>query len=259
MPLYYEQHGSINNPTLIFLHGFLGNHSDWHHTIEQLKDHFHCIAIDLPGHGNSVTTELPLETGFSHCHQLIRFCVDELAVTSFALIGYSLGGRIALDYARTQHDPRLTHLLLESSHIGLQDEHDKMQRYHADVMWATSFATQSIEDNLYEWYDQAIFNDLSDTEKKDIIEYRMDNYGVYLSNTLLATSLSQQICALPFMQETTLPISYFYGENDAKFQQIANRLPVKKNITIHPFTGLGHNIHIQQPINYAEHIKQQFL
>jgi len=259
MPLYYEQYGSTNNPTLIFLHGFLGNHLDWHHTIEQLKDQFHCVAIDLPGHGNSVTTDLSIEKGFTHCHQLIRFCVNELGVSSFALVGYSLGGRIALDYARSQQDPRLTHLILESSHIGLQNERDKMQRYHSDLIWAESFATQPIEENLYEWYDQPIFDDLSDTEKKGVIEHRMDNYGVYLANTLLATSLSQQTCALPFIQETALPISYFYGQNDNKFTQIANALPIKKNINIHPFAGLGHNIHIQQPIIYAEQIKQQLL
>ena len=40
MPLYYEQHGSSDNPTLVFLHGFLGNSLDWHTTIEQLKKTF---------------------------------------------------------------------------------------------------------------------------------------------------------------------------------------------------------------------------
>jgi len=259
MPLYYEQQGTSDNPTLVFLHGFLGNRLDWQTTIEQLKGSFHCVTIDLPGHGNSTAIDLPLNNGFEHCHQLIKYCLDELNIQSFIFIGYSLGGRIALDYARSQHDPRLKHLILESAHVGLDNEMDKKIRYQSDSTWAECFATQSIEDSLYEWYDQTIFDDLSDAEKGHLIETRELNYGVYLANMLLATSLSQQHSARPFLEKTLLPISYCYGEKDTKFMMIAKSLPQKNNIKIQCFNGLGHNTHIKQPIAYANNIKQILL
>lgn len=259
MPLYYEQQGSKHNPTLVFLHGFLGNGLDWQTTIKQLTADFHCVSIDLPGHGHSTTIDLSLEKGFDSCHRLIRFCLNELNIHSFVFVGYSLGGRIALDYARSQNDPRLKHLILESTHSGLNNKAEQIQRYQSDLIWAECFATQSMEDSLYDWYDQAIFDDLSDAEKGMLIEKREDNYGVYLANMLLATSLSHQHCAKQFMATTDLPISYCYGEKDSKFKHIAESLPQRKNLVIQGFDGLGHNTHIKQPITYANNIKKILL
>ena len=259
MPLYSEQQGSTDKPTLVFLHGFLGNRQDWQSTIDQLKDDFHCVTIDLPGHGRSAGSVISVENGFENCHQLIRFCLDALNIQSFSLIGYSLGGRIALDYARTQHDLRLKHLILESCHIGLSNDSEKEKRYHFDLTWAERFSTQAIEESLSEWYNQAIFNDLGEQEKKLTIEKRSHNYGVFLANMLLSTSLSKQQSALSYLTATTLPITYFYGQKDTKFTGIAKLFPQTKNIKSQCFNGLGHNTHQQDPINYAHNIKQIFL
>jgi len=258
MPLYSEQQGSTDNPTLVFLHGFLGNREDWQTTIDQLKDDFHCVTIDLPGHGRSAGSVISLENGFENCHQLIQFCLDSLNIQSFSLIGYSLGGRIALDYARTQNDLRLKHLILESCHIGLSDDTEKKKRYQFDLTWAERFSTQAIEESLYQWYEQAIFNDLSEQQKEATIEKRSHNYGVFLANMLLSTSLSHQLCAQSYLAVTTLPITYFYGQKDTKFTNIAKLIPQTKNIKIRCFNALGHNTHQQDPINYANNVKQIF-
>ncbi|WP_413701178.1 alpha/beta fold hydrolase [Psychromonas sp. KJ10-10] len=166
MPLHKQQQGHADNPTLVFLHGFLGNRHDWSDTVEILKDDYHCVSIDLPGHGASVTTPGSLKDGFNHCHQLIKDVINDLDIKQFTLIGYSLGGRIALDYARTQNDTRLTALLLESCHTGLTDDDEKERRFMQDHSWAKQFATESIVETLYDWYDQEVFSDLSDRKKK---------------------------------------------------------------------------------------------
>ena len=256
MPLYSEQQGSNKNPTLVFLHGFLGNRKDWQSTIEALKNDFHCVTIDLPGHGRSVSTAVALKNGFGSCHQHIKFALDALNIQTFTLIGYSLGGRIALDYARTQNDPRLTHLILESCHTGLDSNEEKQKRYQFDLAWAERFSTQSIEESLYQWYQQPIFEDLTNQQKLDIIEQRSHNYGVFLANMLLSTSLANQQCALPFLTKTSLPITYFHGQKDTKFSKIAILIPQNKNIKIECFNAVGHNTHQQDPINYANNIKQ---
>ena len=259
MPLYSEQQGSDKNPTLIFLHGFLGNRKDWKKTIKHLKADFHCITLDLPGHGMSAGNLAPLEGGFEHCHELIKFSLSELNITSFTLIGYSLGGRIALDYARTQDDPRLTHLILESSHIGLSDEMEKQQRYHFDLTWAERFSTQSIEESLYQWYEQPIFSDLTIQQKEYVIEKRSHNYGVFLANMLLSTSLGNQVCAEEYLTNTTLPVTYFYGEKDIKFSKLASSMSENTKVKTVCFNNLGHNTHQQDPISYANMIKQILL
>jgi 2-succinyl-6-hydroxy-2,4-cyclohexadiene-1-carboxylate synthase len=67
---------------IVFLHGFLGQKSDWDQVIEWLPHP--CIAFDLPGHGSS-------SIDFDLFSQL-----DKLP--PFHLVGYSMGGRIARQY-----------------------------------------------------------------------------------------------------------------------------------------------------------------
>jgi 2-succinyl-6-hydroxy-2,4-cyclohexadiene-1-carboxylate synthase len=256
MPLYKQQQGCRSKPTLVFLHGFLGSSSDWQETINLLKDNFHCVSIDLPGHGASVTTEASLKDGFNHCHQLINNAIDDLEINSYTLIGYSLGGRIALDYARTQNDTRLTSLLLESSHTGLTDEDTKERRFMQDYSWAKKFATENIVETLYEWYDQSIFSDLSDRKKEMIINKREDNFGVPLANMLLATSLGKQTDALPYLQQTTLAVHYCFGGKDKKFKTFSTQLEGLKHINIVEFYLAGHNTHQHDAAQFAQYILQ---
>lgn len=254
MPLYKQQQGCNSKPALVFLHGFLGSSKDWNETINLLKEDFYCIAIDLPGHGASVTTASSLKDGFEHCHQLIKDVLDDLDIKQYALIGYSLGGRIALDYARTQHDARLKTLLLESSHTGLADEQIKERRFMQDHSWAKKFATQHIIDTLYEWYDQEIFSDLSDRKREMIIDKRAENYGVPLANMLLSTSLGKQTDALPFLQNTALTVHYCFGEKDKKFKSVAQKLEDITHINSVAFAKAGHNIHQHDAQQFAEFI-----
>ncbi len=45
--------GGTGEPALLFLHGYGGSIVEWDHHIQDLKQDFNCIALDLPGHGKS--------------------------------------------------------------------------------------------------------------------------------------------------------------------------------------------------------------
>lgn len=263
MPLFSQTQGTAQSPALVFLHGFLGNHHDWSETIKHLKDCFYCISIDLPGHGNSASITIPLDKGFETTNRLIKAVLDDLQIKEYILIGYSLGGRIALDYARTQQDHNLKALVLESCHSGYQTQDEKDQRFAHDLNWAKRFATQSVMQSLNQWYEQDIFNDLSCEQKNNLVNKRSQNYGVCLANMLLATSLAQQSDAYPFLQNnaaqaTPLPVYYCCGEKDNKFKTLGRALAKLENIQLTEFAGSGHNIHQQNPLQYALFIKQHF-
>jgi 2-succinyl-6-hydroxy-2,4-cyclohexadiene-1-carboxylate synthase len=261
MPLFSQVQGQAENPTLVFLHGFLGNVDDWSETINYLKDDYYCVSLDLPGHGHSFANTPPLQDGFQYCHRLIKDTLDNLHVKRYTFVAYSLGGRIALDYARTQNDNGLQNLILESCHTGLSTPADKEQRFIHDLNWAKCFATQTMSKSLEMWYDQDVFSDLSDRRKEVLIKKRSHNYGVYLANILLATSLSKQTNALPFLlnndiQEKPLPIYYCFGERDLKFKKLADTLSRETEIKVTEFNDVGHNIHQQAPLQYAQFISQ---
>lgn len=54
MNLYTHESGSANNPTIVFLHGGGGGGWMWEPQMKELSDTFHCLAPDLPEHGQSM-------------------------------------------------------------------------------------------------------------------------------------------------------------------------------------------------------------
>lgn len=259
MALFSKIQGKAENPVLVFLHGFLGSCDDWADTIKHLKDNYYCICIDLPGHGRSTASIPPQQDGFAYCHRLIKNTLTALQIKQYTLIGYSLGGRIALDYARSQADAHLQHLILESCHSGLTTEEDKNNRYQQDLHWAKRFASQSVPQSLTQWYEQAVFSDLNAAQKDLVIKLRSRNDGACVAQMLLATSLCRQTDALPFLRSNNaskLPIYYAVGGKDRKFKALSGKLAEQTELKVSEFTGAGHNIHQQYPLQYAQFIKQ---
>ncbi len=80
---------------LFFLHGLLGSKHDWQNVIENLP-HFSCLALDLPFHDDAKTVCV---TDFEQTCAYVEQQLQQLSDQPYYLVGYSLGGRIALYYA----------------------------------------------------------------------------------------------------------------------------------------------------------------
>ncbi|HWM66733.1 MAG TPA: pimeloyl-ACP methyl ester esterase BioH [Steroidobacteraceae bacterium] len=92
--LYVEVNG--NGPDLVLLHGWGLNVRVWDGLVEELRDRFRLIAVDLPGHGRSAWTpgrNTPAEQAW-----LLHSTLAPIS-TRYSLLGWSLGGQIALDLA----------------------------------------------------------------------------------------------------------------------------------------------------------------
>ena len=96
--LYTEITGS--GPTLVLLHGWGLNVRVWDGLAAALRDRFRIIAIDLPGHGRSAW--LPQRSSLEEQAAQVRETVAEIT-GEYSLLGWSLGGQIALQLVATQH------------------------------------------------------------------------------------------------------------------------------------------------------------
>lgn len=94
--LYNEIRGS--GPTLVLLHGWALNLRVWDGLAAALSDRFRLIAIDLPGHGRSEW--LPERSSLEEQAEQIRETVSSLT-DEYSLLGWSLGGQLALQLAAT--------------------------------------------------------------------------------------------------------------------------------------------------------------
>ena len=94
MDLNYKVEG--NGKSLIFIHGLSDNLLYWEFLAANLKDDYEVIRFDLRGHGESELGDDEITIG-SYVEDL-NDLLDELKVSNANLIGFSLGGAIALDY-----------------------------------------------------------------------------------------------------------------------------------------------------------------
>jgi len=82
--------------SVVFLHGFLENSTIWRETISFFSNRYHCIVVDLLGHGDTECL------GYIHTMEdmakAVNAVLDHLGVSKATLIGHSMGGYVALAY-----------------------------------------------------------------------------------------------------------------------------------------------------------------
>ena len=165
---------------IIFLHGLLGTKNDWQKVIENLP-HFNCIALDLPFHGQAKGIEVTnFEDTAEYLSQQIKSAVKN---EPYFLVGYSLGGRIALYYALQAQVERsnLQGVILEGANLGLKTDEEKQVRFQQDFAWAQRFMQESSENVLNDWYKQPVFSHLTAEERQTNFVF---SFNLYLKSSI---------------------------------------------------------------------------
>jgi pimeloyl-ACP methyl ester carboxylesterase len=91
----YVDEGNSEN-VLLFIHGLGSYLKAWDRNIPELKNHFRCIALDLPGYGKSSKQIHSGEVSFYV--EILNEFINKLNLKSVSLVGHSMGGQIALAY-----------------------------------------------------------------------------------------------------------------------------------------------------------------
>lgn len=92
-PLYYSVHGNVHLPVLLFVHGVAESSVIWQPAIQLLKNDFCCIAVDLPGHGESA--ELRGNWSMTFYAQVLRAFLETMQINSVTLVAHSMGAQIS--------------------------------------------------------------------------------------------------------------------------------------------------------------------
>ena len=125
------ERGQPGHPWLVFLHGFSGDCREWL-TVGQAFGAYSRLYIDLPGHGGSAKIAANSLAEVSH---LIEKTLNSYNILKYWLVGYSLGGRVAMYFA-CQPREGLCWLVVEVGHPGLADENQRLLRRRNDAAWA---------------------------------------------------------------------------------------------------------------------------
>lgn len=236
---------SLNSPLFVLaLHGFTGRGEDFFSISEEVKSQeVEVLALDLPGHDGvgATDTSFSLETAFER--------IEAVAPkTPFALMGYSLGGRIALHYA-VKNPHRLSHLLLIGAQPGLRDEAQRLSRSQSDEALADHIIAIGAEAFLQEWAAYPLIKsqiNIPGPLKSRMAIGRKGHVAAGLARALVDYSPG----VLPHLWERlagiTCPVSLIVGEFDTQYTQIAYEMKaLLPNVEVIIIPQAGHAAHLE--------------
>lgn len=111
--MYYEIHGRGTGEPLVLLHGsFMTISNNWTGWIGQLSKTRKVIAVEMQGHGR--TADINRDFSFENLADDIAALLDHLKIRQVDLLGYSMGGSVAMQVA-IRHPEKVRKAVIISS------------------------------------------------------------------------------------------------------------------------------------------------
>ncbi|PZO19520.1 MAG: 2-succinyl-6-hydroxy-2,4-cyclohexadiene-1-carboxylate synthase [Leptolyngbya foveolarum] len=256
--LYYTTAGNLQKPALLMLHGFLGSYQDFDVVLPELSQHFYCITPDLPGHGQTLTQSDGYT--FSKTTQTLLSLLDSLGIAKSHILGYSMGGRLAL-YSIWCSPERFSRVVLESASPGLKTEQERKERKKRDWAIAQKIKTTPLSEFLTHWYKNPLFHSLKTHPElyQAMLIRRQNNNSIELANALRGFSTGNQPSLWKALAEIKTPLLLLVGEQDSKFVSLAQEMAAlyqRNLVTVQVCSSCGHNVHLESPNRYVQTIVQ---
>lgn len=255
MQLAHTICGGERAPLVVLLHGFLGSGNDWRATVDALAPRCRCLAVDLPGHGGSTGGNDADYTIPSAATAIIDL-IDTLDAPSFSLVGYSMGGRLAL-YLASVYAMRIDALVIESASPGLRAESERAERRAHDERWARMLEREGMGPFLDAWYRQPLFAPLAARPDllEDIMARRREQDPRELARALRGMGVGQQQPLWDEWRTNHVSALAIAGERDAKYCAIVREMTETCPAAISSIVpGVGHNVHEEAPDEYNRRI-----
>jgi 2-succinyl-6-hydroxy-2,4-cyclohexadiene-1-carboxylate synthase len=204
--------------SVVLLHGFGGTGRAWDGVASRLeRERYRVSAPDLPGHGEQSGWRQPIT--FAACveHVLAR------APRSFALAGYSQGGRVALHVALAAPE-RVRALALISSSAGIEDAAERAARRAADGELARELEEGPYEEFIERWREQPLFADEPREVGRLAREDQRRNSPRALAAVLRGIGAGAMEPLWSRLGELAMPASVIVGERDSKYVALGERL-----------------------------------
>jgi 2-succinyl-6-hydroxy-2,4-cyclohexadiene-1-carboxylate synthase len=253
-----------SGPALLLLHGFTGSASTWTRHLDAWRG-FTTIAVDLLGHGNSDCPADPRRYGFEHAVADLLGILDRLGVVQAAVLGYSMGGRLALHLAlhcARDAPGRVSALVLESTSPGIDDTSERRAKARSDRCLAAAIEREGIDSFVERWEALPLFSTqerLPARARERLRRQRLANDPRGLANCLRGMSVGVQEPLLAHLGTIDARVLLIAGVLDEKYhklaQQMAARLPRAR---VEIVSGAGHAVHLEQPLVFARTV-QSFL
>jgi 2-succinyl-6-hydroxy-2,4-cyclohexadiene-1-carboxylate synthase len=226
------------NKKVLFLHGFMGSCLEGQFLLKLMPN------IDLH------SLELP-----DGSEEALEKFYDEIdLIKPHVIYGYSLGGRIALDYL-IRRSIKCDTLILESVSFGITNEKLRLQRLIQDKERAKKI-DQNFENFLTNWYNLELWGQITEEQRNKLITKRLNNWKnktLSLSNMII--NYSPGAMKSIKREEIDGHLIFISGDQDIKYKMIAKELTDVTHIEV---INSGHNVHEFYSDQIIEELQKYF-
>lgn len=204
LKMYYEIHG--NGEPVVLLHGgFMTITSNWEGWIDELSKTRKVIAVEMQGHGR--TADIPREPSSENLADDVAALLEVLKISRADLLGYSMGGGVALQVA-VRYPDRVRKVVVISAPFRrdgmVQGGGEAIQQITAELFKGTAIETE--------------YKRLSPTP---------DRFAKFVERMVAADAKGKDLTAAE-LQATTAPMFFIHGDADGiRLEHIAEMFRLK--------------------------------
>lgn len=238
-------------PVVVLLHGFTQNRYCWGAFADELGRSHSVWALDLPGHGSSGYANAT----FTEAVDLISETLAALPFAVDSLVGYSMGGRMALALALQQPDLARC-LLLIGATAGLDDERERRHRRAADAELAARLRREGPQVFLDHWLSLPLFAGL--TADQQCHAERLAHWGSGVPETLELRGTGSMKPLWSQLANLAVPTLVIAGAEDLKFVEIGKQLvaTIGSIARFAAIAGAGHACHLSHSPAVASQLQE---
>jgi 2-succinyl-6-hydroxy-2,4-cyclohexadiene-1-carboxylate synthase len=226
---------------LLALHGFTENDETWHATLAPLAGEVRCEL--LPGHGWKPCPELASMTS------LAAELATRLPAEGGDLLGYSMGGRLALQLA-LDHPGRVRRLVLIACHAGIRDRAGREQRRRRDERLAQILEEDGIGPFVAWWQSNPALRPavaLSRSAEEGLRAVRLNQDPLGLAGALRRFGSGAMADLWPRLGTLAMPALLVAGGADRSYcDQLAEMARLIPHATFAEVPDAGHAVHREQ-------------
>ncbi len=240
--LSFKRRGISGRTPLLFIHGFGSDSQTWRYSLGDLSKTREVWTIDLPGHGNSLEFNMEYEskTLFNEYANVLKEFLSNAGLKRVHLIGHSLGGGIALNFA-LNHQNSVSSLTLFAP-IGLGNS--------INEKFIESFAKAQSDQEIRESLDQLFYKKSWVTDSlvhATVLQHQNPEFRKILGRlaNILQKQDKQSWQIRDELQNLSIPVKLIWGKEDQILPSShAQGLP--GSFAVHIFPNTGHMVHIEQ-------------
>ncbi len=257
--------GAGEGPPLVLLHGFTGSSNTWRDLADGLAGEYRTIAPDLVGHARSDAPEAVERYAIGRAAADLVALLRALGHERAAWLGYSLGGRVALQVA-ADHPQVVAALVLEGASPGIADDAERAARRASDAALAQRIERDGVEAFVDEWERVPLFASqlaLPEEARAAVRATRLAQRARGLANSLRGMGAGAQSPLHERLPAIAAPTLLLAGSLDEKYvaigRDMARTLP---DATMRVVEGAGHAAHLERPEAFArlveDHLRRTY-